>query len=76
MEQEIERIKQEVDKTSKVNDKMQEAIKNNSKATEAISALQVLGYNKKEIEKAFEKLDVNELTVEEIIRKGLSILGR
>lgn len=43
---------------------------------EAISALQVLGYNKKEIEKAFEKEDIKGMSVEDIIRKGLSILSR
>lgn len=43
---------------------------------EAISALQVLGYNKKEIEKAFEKEDLSVLSVEDIIRKGLNILSR
>lgn len=43
---------------------------------EAISALQVLGYNKKEIEKAFEKETLNGLSVEDIIRKGLAILSR
>lgn len=43
---------------------------------EAISALQVLGYNKKEIEKAFEKEKLTGLSVEDIIRKGLAILNR
>lgn len=43
---------------------------------EAISALQVLGYNKKEIEKAFEKEDLSNLSVEDIIRRGLFILSR
>lgn len=44
--------------------------------SEAISALQVLGYNKKEIEKAFEKENLSGLSVEDIIRKGLAILSR
>ncbi|MCI8636481.1 MAG: Holliday junction branch migration protein RuvA, partial [Clostridia bacterium] len=43
---------------------------------EAISALQVLGYNKKEIEKALEKQEVEDLSVEDIIRRGLVILSR
>ncbi|MGN1297922.1 MAG: hypothetical protein ACI4VH_05860 [Clostridia bacterium] len=42
---------------------------------EAMQALQVLGYNKKEIEKAFKKMDVKGMTTEELIKKGLSILG-
>lgn len=40
-----------------------------------MQALQVLGYNKKEIEKVFDKIDVKEMSTEEIIKKGLSILG-
>ena len=51
-------------------------VENNAKISEAIAALQVLGYNKKEIEKAFEKLEKEQLTTEELIRKGLMFLGR
>lgn len=65
-----------MDKNSKTESKMQDMIKNNEKVSEAITALQVLGYNKKEIEKAFEKLNKNELSVEELIKKGLAILGK
>lgn len=43
--------------------------------SEAIAALQVLGYNKKEIEKALEKLEKEQLSTEELIKKGLTILG-
>lgn len=46
------------------------------KLQEAISALQVLGYNKKEIEKVFEKMNIQDLTLEDIIRKGLSNLAK
>ena len=56
--------------------KVEIAIENNQKYDEAISALQVLGYNKKEIEKAFEKLDTKEISTEDLIRKGLAILGK
>ena len=42
---------------------------------EAISALQVLGYSKKEIEKALQGIN-EELTVEEIIKLGLKNLAR
>lgn len=45
------------------------------KINEAISALQVLGYSKKEINEAMEKVDKT-LSVEDIIRKGLSNLAR
>ena len=74
-EQEIEAINKEVSAKTQTNNKLQQAIKNNNKLAEAISALQVLGYNKKEIEKAFEKVDVREMPTEELIKKGLAILG-
>lgn len=57
-------------------DKMQETLLDNHKSTEAIAALQVLGYSRKEIEKALEKVDKENLTVEDIIRKGLYNLAR
>jgi Holliday junction DNA helicase RuvA len=44
--------------------------------TEAVAALQVLGYSKKEIEKALEKFDKNGLSVEDIIKKALNNLVR
>lgn len=52
------------------------AIHEDEKVGEAISALQVLGYSKKEIETAMEKIDTTALTVEDIIRKGLNNLAR
>lgn len=51
-------------------------MENKTKISEATAALQVLGYNKREIEKAFEKLDKTDFTTEELIKKGLSILGK
>lgn len=45
------------------------------KMLEAVSALQVLGYNRKEIMNAMEKVDIEKLEVEDIIKKGLSLLG-
>ena len=75
-EQEIEKIKLQVDSKSKQEDKIQIAIENNNKVAEAIAALQVLGYNKKEIEKAFTKLDKTNLSTEELIKKGLNLLGK
>ena len=56
--------------------KVEIAIKKNERLDEAIAALQVLGYNKKEIEKAFGKLSTTDLSTEELIRKGLVILGK
>lgn len=43
---------------------------------EAIAALQILGYGKKDIEKAFEKLANKNVSVEELIKKGLTILSQ
>lgn len=63
-------------KSDDKNEPIQEAIIDDGKVQEAISALQVLGYNKKEIEKALEKLDTKDLSVEDMIRKGLAVLGR
>ena len=78
-EQQIEKINAQVNSKSKTKseteDKLQLAIENNNRVAEAMAALQVLGYNKKEIEKAFAKLDKNELSTEELIKKGLNLLG-
>lgn len=55
---------------------IQVAIKEDDKVQEAMSALQVLGYSKKEIEVAMQKIDTSALLVEDIIRKGLNNLAR
>lgn len=55
---------------------IKKAIKEDDKVQEAISALQVLGYSRKEIEMAMEKLDTTLLSVEDIIRQGLNNLAR
>ena len=49
---------------------------NGQKIAEALSALQVLGYTRKEIEKAFEMFEKDELSVEDIIKKGLLFLSK
>lgn len=43
---------------------------------EAIAALQILGYAKKEIDKALEKVEIEGLSTEEIIKAALKLLGR
>lgn len=58
------------------NEQVKEAIHESEKDTEAVVALQVLGYTRKEIEKALEKFETQNLTVEEIIRNALKILGK
>ena len=47
----------------------------NDKARDAIEALQVLGYARKDIEIVLSKIDVKNLSVEEIIKNGLKYLG-
>ncbi len=81
-EQQIEKINKQVNsktkakETTEVENKLQLVMENNTKVEEAMAALQVLGYNKKEIEKVFNKLDKNELSTEELIKKGLNLLGK
>lgn len=69
---------QELTKASQngIKTKLEEKIENEEKIEEAIAALQVLGYNKKEIEKAFDKLVKENMSTEELIRKGLTLLAR
>lgn len=45
-------------------------------AKDAIEALQVLGYTRKEVEEAVSKIGDSNLTTEEIIKQGLKYLGR
>ena len=52
------------------------AIVSEENAEEAMAALQMLGYNRKEIEKVFEKIDIKNASVEDIIRKSLAVLGK
>ena len=81
-EQQIEQIKETISSQGKAKKeteekgKLQIALEKNNKISEAMAALQVLGYNKKEIEKAFTKLDKDELSTEELIKKGLNLLGK
>lgn len=63
-QQDIEEVEKQVEK-----------VIDTQKYNEAISALQVLGYSKKEIEKALQEIN-EELTVEEIIKLGLKNLAR
>ena len=70
-----DKMKKENSVTQTKNTKVKEAVVDSNKVEEAISALQVLGYNKKEIEKAFMKLDKKDLSTEDLIRKGLTILA-
>ena len=48
---------------------------NNDKTKDAIEALQVLGYSRRDIEMVLSKIDTKDDSVEEIIRKSLKYLG-
>lgn len=48
----------------------------NENCQDAVQALQILGYNKKDIEKAFEKIANKDVSVEELIKKGLTLLSK
>ncbi|MBR0426704.1 MAG: Holliday junction branch migration protein RuvA [Clostridia bacterium] len=55
--------------------KIKKIIVADSKVQEAIDALQVLGYNKKDVEKALEQIDTAKLKVEDIIKMALRELS-
>ena len=74
MEQQIADIKNQIE--GQQENKLRNVIKDQTKIEESMAALQVLGYNRKEIEKVFEKLDTAEATTEELIKKALVLLAR
>ena len=55
---------------------IEQDIKENEKVSEAISALQVLGYSKREIVEALQTVEVTSLSVEDIIKKGLANVAK
>ena len=55
--------------------KVKKIIVADSKVQEATDALQVLGYTKKDVEKALEQIDTAEVTVEDIIKRALRELS-
>ena len=70
-----DKLKQESVET-KINAKqVEQEVITNGKLEEAISALKVLGYNKNQIDKAIEGVNVNELSIEEIIKLALKNLA-
>ena len=71
-EQTIEEISASVNNTSSI----KKSIAKDAKIEEAITALQVLGYNSKEIDTAMERIDKEGLSVEELIKAGLKELAK
>lgn len=63
----------ELDEEKLENQKLN-SIKVSENIQEATSGLMVLGYTRKDIEKAFKHLDVDSLSVEDLIKKGLILL--
>jgi len=55
--------------------KVKKVIVMDNKVQEAIDALGVLGYTRKDIDKALEQIEVQDLTIEEIIKKALRELS-
>ena len=52
---------------------VKQVIVNDEKVEEAISALQVLGYQRKDIDKVIEQIDVKTLSLEDIIKQALKL---
>lgn len=55
---------------------IRKAIEKDSKEEEAFTALQVLGYTSREIEKAMDKIDKDNMSLEDIIKAGLRELAK
>ena len=60
----------------KLKDSSKKLKDNSENINEASSGLMVLGYSKKDIEKAFEHLDIDNLSIEDLIKKGLILLSQ
>lgn len=58
------------------NEQTKKAIVLDNKANDALEALCVLGYSRKEVENVISKIDTSKFSVEEIIKQGLKFLGR
>lgn len=57
------------------NEESEKRVVSSQNVQDAIDALQVLGYNRKSIQKAFEKIVTNGKSVEELIKEGLKELA-
>lgn len=71
-----DKLKTEKAVNTNENSEIAQSIEKDNKLEDAVSALQVLGYNRKEIEKVFEKVEISEFSVEDLIKRGLQLLGR
>ena len=71
-----DKLKKDENISKQAKEEIKEVITENQNIEEAMTALQVLGYTRREIEKSFEKIEKNNLTLEELIKKGLSALSK
>ena len=70
-----DKLKQESIETKINAEEIKQEIEDNSKVEEAVSALRVLGYTKPQIDKVIDKIDVNMLSIEDIIKQALKYLS-
>lgn len=56
-------------------EEVKEAVSEEEISSDASDALQILGYNRKDIETALKKMDCNNLSTEEIIKEALKMLS-
>ena len=71
-----DKLKEEQLETENSNNLKLKERDNSENINEAISGLMVLGYSKRDIEKAFEHLDVDNLSIEDLVKKGLILLSQ
>lgn len=66
--------KLKTEETLSASEEIEVAIKEDNKNSEVIAALQVLGYTRKEIDKALEKIDIDSIGLEDAIKQALKLL--
>ena len=71
-----EQTMEELSNSINNNENFSKIVSKDTKTEEAITALQVLGYNSKEIKEAMEKINKDNLTLEELIKTGLKELAK
>jgi Holliday junction DNA helicase RuvA len=57
------------------NEEIKAVVKQEEESSDAVQALQILGYNRKDIEEALKKFDTSSLSTEDIIRTSLKYLS-
>ena len=69
-----DKLKAEQELTKEEKQEEIKIVNNSENVEEAMQALQILGYNKKEIEKAIQKMHIDEMSTEDIIKNALKLL--